>query len=97
VFLLRVSHLYSGNVIGLDIHQNQVSVRAMIVGSDGNVYPEFRERKGFRKDLRVMAEWGASPRPDCVAMESASVYWSSPYRVLYQRGVIPTCGQRLSH
>jgi hypothetical protein len=91
VFLFDFDPLYSGNAVGLEIHQMQVNVCALIVDPDGyNVSPEYRVYKAFRKDLREMAGWNASLVPDCVIMESASVYWSSYYRVLYERGVIPT-------
>jgi transposase len=88
---LPIDDLHLGNVVGLDIHQKQVTVCALVVGPDGhNASPEFREYNTFRKDLHEMAEWIASLDPDDVVMESTGVYWRSPYRILYQHGAIPT-------
>ena len=69
-------------VIGLDIHQAQITACALIEEPDGNVRIEQRQFGTFKKDRRELAQWVASLHPDEVVMESTGIYWKSPYAAL---------------
>jgi transposase len=73
-------------VIGLDIHQAQITACALIEESDGSTRVEQRQFGGFRRDRRELAQWVASLRPDEVVMESTGIYWKSPYAALESVG-----------
>ena len=45
-------------VIGLDIHQAQITACALIEESDGNSRIEQRQFGGFKRDRRELADWG---------------------------------------
>ncbi len=74
-------------VIGLDIHQAQITACALIEESDGNSRIEQRQFGGFKRDRRELADWVASLRPDEVVMESTGIYWKSPYAALEAVGI----------
>ena len=74
-------------VIGLDIHQAQITACALIEESDGNSRIEQRQFGGFKRDRRELADWVASLRPDEVVMESTGIYWKSPYAALEAIGI----------
>jgi transposase len=74
-------------VIGLDIHQAQVTACAIIGNPDGTVEVERRQFGGFKKDRRALADWCATWQPDAVVMESTGIYWKSPYAALEQVGI----------
>lgn len=74
-------------VIGLDIHQAQITACALIEESDGNTRIEQRQFGGFKRDRRELADWMASLRPDEVVMESTGIYWKSPYAALEAVGI----------
>lgn len=74
-------------VIGLDIHQAQVTACALIEEADGSTRIEQRQFGAFKKDRRGLAEWVASLRPDEVVMESTGIYWKSPYAALEAVGI----------
>ena len=74
-------------VIGLDIHQAQVTACAIIGNPDGTVEVERRQFGGFKKDRRALADWCATLQPDEVVMESTGIYWKSPYAALEQVGI----------
>jgi transposase len=74
-------------VIGLDIHQAQITACALIEEPDGSTRIEQRQFGGFRRDRREMADWVASLRPDEVVMESTGIYWKSPYAALEAVGI----------
>lgn len=65
-------------VIGLDVHQAQVTACALVESPDGNVQIERRQFGTFKKDRRLLAHWAASLRPEVVVMESTGIYWKSP-------------------
>ena len=60
-------------VIGLDIHQAQITACALIEESDGSSRIEQRQFGGFKRDRRELADWIASLRPDEVVMESTGI------------------------
>ena len=74
-------------VIGLDVHQAQVTACAILTDPDGNVTIERRQFGAFQKDRKTLALWCASHRPDTVVMESTGIYWKSPYAALEKVGV----------
>lgn len=74
-------------VIGLDIHQAQITACALIEEPDGLTRIEQRQFGGFKRDRRELADWVASLRPDEVVMESTGIYWKSPYAALEAVGV----------
>ena len=74
-------------VIGLDIHQAQVTACAIIGNPDGTLEVERRQFGGFKKDRRALADWCATWQPDAVVMESTGIYWKSPYAALEQVGI----------
>ena len=74
-------------VIGLDIHQAQITACALIEDSDGSTRIEHRQFGGFKRDRRELASWVASLRPDEVVLESTGIYWKSPYAALEAVGI----------
>lgn len=74
-------------VIGLDIHQAQVTACALIEQPDGTLQVERRQFGAFRRDRQAMAQWAAALAPDEVVMESTGIYWKSPYAALEAVGI----------
>jgi transposase len=74
-------------VIGLDVHQGQVTACAIIEEADGQVRIEQRQFGAFKKDRRALAQWCAGLQPDEVVMESTGIYWKSPYAALEAVGI----------
>lgn len=83
---MELGALYK-RVIGLDIHQAQVTACALIEEADGRSRIEQRQFGGFKRDRRELANWVASWRPDEVVMESTGIYWKSPYAALEALGI----------
>ena len=75
-------------VIGLDVHQAQITGCAIIELPDGSVTHERREFGGFKRDRKALAEWARSIGPDVVVMESTGIYWKSPYAALEAVGIV---------
>ena len=69
-------------VIGLDVHQAQITGCAITEQADGSVTYERREFGGFKRDRKALAEWARAIGPDVVVMESTGIYWKSPYASL---------------
>lgn len=76
-------------VIGLDVHQAQITACAIIEEPDGNVHIAFREFGTFKKDRRALAEWAGALRPELIVMESTGIYWKSPFAALEAAGLKP--------
>uniref|UniRef100_E6QR55 Transposase of ISCARN97, IS110 family n=1 Tax=mine drainage metagenome TaxID=410659 RepID=E6QR55_9ZZZZ len=74
-------------VIGLDIHQAQITACAIIQQSDGTMHIEQRQFGAFKRDRRELAEWATSLKPEQVVMESTGIYWKSPYAALEAVGI----------
>lgn len=74
-------------VVGLDIHQAQVTACALITEADGSLTVEQRQFGAFKRDRRALADWVASIAPDQVVLESTGIYWKSPYAALERRGI----------
>lgn len=75
-------------VIGLDVHQAQITACAIIELPDGSVTHERREFGGFKRDRKALAEWARSIAPDVVVMESTGIYWKSPFAALESVGIV---------
>lgn len=74
-------------VIGLDVHQAQITACAIVEEADGTTRIEQRQFGAFKRDRRALADWAASLRPDEVVMESTGIYWKSPYAALEAVGI----------
>jgi len=83
---MELSPLYK-RVIGLDVHQAQITACALIEGPDGTTQIERRTFGAFKRDRRALADWCASHTPDLVVMESTGIYWKSPYAYLEKVGI----------
>lgn len=66
-------------VIGLDVHQAQITACALIEECDGLIRIEQRQFGTFKKDRRALAQWVVQLQPDEVVMESTGIYWKNPY------------------
>jgi transposase len=77
-------------VIGLDIHQAQITACAIIEESSGETRIEQRQFGAFKRDRRALAAWAAALEPDEVVMESTGIYWKSPYAALEAVGIRAT-------
>lgn len=73
-------------VIGLDIHQAQISACA-IVEENGESRIEHRQFGTFKRDRKELATWAASFRPELIVMESTGIYWKSPFAALESAGL----------
>lgn len=65
-------------VIGLDVHQAQITACVIIEKVDGTIRIEQRQFCAFKRDRRALAEWAAALGADQVVMESTGIYWKSP-------------------
>lgn len=74
-------------VIGLDVHQAQITACALVEAEDGTTRVERHQFGAFKRDRRALAEWAASLHPDAVVMESTGIYWKSPYAALEAVGI----------
>jgi transposase len=83
---MELAALYK-RVIGLDIHQAQITACALIEEADGTARIEQRQFGGFKRDRRALALWAASLHPDEIVMESTGIYWKSPYAALEAAGL----------
>ncbi|MEF8732178.1 MAG: IS110 family transposase [Candidatus Accumulibacter meliphilus] len=77
-------------VIGLDIHQAQITACAIIEESSGETRFEQRQFGAFKRDRRALAAWAAALEPEEVVMESTGIYWKSPYAALEAVGLRAT-------
>ena len=74
-------------VIGLDVHQAQITACAIIEEASGETRIEQRQFGGFKRDRRELAAWAATLCPEEVVMESTGIYWKSPYAALEAAGI----------
>jgi transposase len=75
-------------VVGLDVHQAQITACALIEDASGQTHVEQRQFGGFKRDRKALADWVASQHPDEVVMESTGIYWKSPYAALETVGIL---------
>lgn len=74
-------------VIGLDVHQAQITACAIIEDVDGATRIEQRQFGAFKRDRHALAEWARALAPELVVMESTGIYWKSPYAALEAVGI----------
>ena len=74
-------------VIGLDVHQAQISACAIVEDESGESRIEQRQFGTFKRDRRALAEWAVQLRAELVVMESTGIYWKSPYAALETTGI----------
>jgi transposase len=74
-------------VVGLDVHQAQITACALIEEADGSTRTEQRQFGTFKRDRRELARWVAGLHPDEVVMESTGIYWKSPFSALEAVGI----------
>jgi transposase len=74
-------------VIELDIHRARITACALIAEAYGSARIDQRQIGGFKLARRELADWVASFRPDEMVMESASIYWKTPYAALETEGI----------
>lgn len=77
-------------VIGLDVHQAQITACAIIEEADGATRVEQCQFGAFKRDRKALAAWCATFRPDEVVLESTGIYWKSPYAALEAVGIRAT-------
>jgi transposase len=74
-------------VIGLDIHQKQVTACAITVGDEGCVGHQFKEFGTYTRDCRELVAWAGPMQPEVVVMESTWIYWKSVHHALRRAGM----------
>src|SRR6266700_252560 len=74
-------------VIGLDVHQAQITACAMVEKEDGTVQIERPQFETFKRGRVALAEWANAFQPEVVVMESTGIYWKSPYAALEKAGI----------
>jgi transposase len=57
-------------VIGLDVHQAQITASAILEENDGTIRIKRRQFGDLKRDRRALAEWAAALQPDQVVMVS---------------------------
>ena len=75
-------------VIGLDVHQAQITACAIVEQADGTITLDERQFGGFKRDRKALADWARSIDPEVVVMESTGIYWKSPFAALEREGII---------
>jgi transposase len=83
---MELAALYK-RVIGLDMHQAQITACALIEECDGTIRIEQRQFGAFKKDRRALAQRVVQLQPDEVVMGSTGIYWKSPYAALEAAGI----------
>lgn len=78
---------YPKRVIGLDLHQAQITACAILEEPDGTVRVEQCQFGTFKRDRTALADWAAALQPELVVMESTGIYWKSLYAAVEARGV----------
>jgi transposase len=74
-------------VLGLDVHQAQITACAIIEDENGEKELIQRQFGTFKRDRKALAEWAASLKVELVVMESTGIYWKSPYAALEAAGL----------
>lgn len=78
---MELTTLYK-RVIGLDVHQAQITACAIVEDEQGEIKLEQRQFGTFKRDRRELAQWALHLRAELVVMESTGIYWKSPYAAL---------------
>ena len=74
-------------VIGLDVHQAQITACVIREDKAGTVSIAHRQFGAFKRERRELAQWCARCAPDEVVMESTGIDWKSPYAALEREGI----------
>jgi len=74
-------------VLGLDVHQAQITACAIVEDENGEQQLIQRQFGTFKRDRKALAEWAASLNVELVVMESTGIYWKSPYAALEAAGL----------
>ncbi len=74
-------------VLGLDVHQAQITACAIIEDENGEKHVVQRQFGAFKRDRKALADWAASLKVELVVMESTGIYWKSPYAALEAAGL----------
>ena len=83
---MEIQAIY-GNVIGLDVHQKQITAAALTLNQQGQVDHEIKVFGTFKKDLQSLVQWAKDKCPELIVMESTGIYWKSPYQALEKAGL----------
>jgi len=83
---MELEPLYK-RVVGLDVHQAQITACAILERDDGTSRVEHRQFGSFKRDRRALAEWVVEVGAQEVIMESTGIYWKSPYAALEAVGI----------
>jgi len=85
---MELAVLYK-RVIGLDVHQAQITACTLIEEHDGTIRIEQRQFGTYKKDRRALAlaQWVVRLQPEEVVMEGTGIYWKSPYTALEATGI----------
>ncbi|WP_229511177.1 IS110 family transposase, partial [Massilia sp. CFBP 13721] len=83
---MNLAALYK-RVLGLDVHQAQITACALIEDENGEPQLIQRQFGTFKRDRKALAEWAASLKVELVVMESTGIYWKSPYATLEAAGL----------
>lgn len=74
-------------VIGLDVHQAQITACAILTEAEGATRVEQRRFGAFMRDRCALVQWAVALCPDSLEMESTGIYWKSPYAALEAKGI----------
>lgn len=83
---MEIEAIY-GNVIGLDVHQQQITACALVVDKLGRSSHQIEEFSTFKGSLISLTDWAQAKAPEIIAMESTGIYWKSAYRALTAAGL----------
>ena len=75
------------NVVGLDVHLDQITACAISVKAEGKAESQFKVFGSTKTERRKLSAWVHRLKVDLVVMESTGVYWKSVYRALERVGV----------
>jgi len=75
------------NVVGLDVHLDQITACAISVRAEGEAESQFKVFGATKAERRKLSAWVRRHKADLVVMESTGVYWKSVYRSLEGAGL----------
>jgi len=75
------------NVVGLDVHSDQITACAISVKADGQPESKFKVFGSTKRERRKLSAWVRHLKADLVVMESTGIYWKSVYRALERAGI----------
>jgi transposase len=75
-------------VAGIDVHRMKHVVTTLIEDDTGQIGKQTREFGGFKRDLKVLAEWLRGQAIELVILESTGIYWKSVHAHLERAGLV---------